>query len=287
VTLLNILEGGVPAIAFLLMVAVGLDVTREDLREIAKSRALLAAATVAPVLLLPAAALIVARLLTADSRIIDYLLLTAACPGGGMSNVYVYLARANTALSVTLTALSSLLAVLTMPPIIAAYQVVLGRTVGFALPVRTLLAQLLVMAVIPIVIGAVVRDRRPELERQYGGRFRAISAAGVVGIVAVGMVQSAGSLQEVLVTGAPAAAALVAAGMAAGWMMGAVFGSPHADRFTLLVEFGVRSLAIAMVIQVTLLHDPEFVPFGAVALFAQALLLMIAVRVYRSGAGGA
>jgi predicted Na+-dependent transporter len=101
------------------------------------------------------------------------------------------------------------------------------------------------------------------------------------------MVQSAGSLQEVLVTGAPAAAALVAAGMAAGWMMGAVFGSPHADRFTLLVEFGVRSLAIAMVIQVTLLHDPEFVPFGAVALFAQALLLMIAVRVYRSGAGGA
>ena len=280
-TLVDALERGVPAVAFLLMVAVGLDVTRGDLRRVAQSGGLMATAIAAQALLLPAAALAIVQLFTRDARIADYLLLTAACPGGGMSNVYVYLARANTALSVTLTAASSLLAVLVMPGIIAGYEGVLGRSVGFALPVRTLLAQLLVMAVIPVLLGAFVRDRWPSVEHQYGGRLRALAAAGVVGIVGIGLAQSVGSLRQVLVAGGAAAGALVVAGMVLGWMTGTVFRSPGADRFTLLIEFGVRSLAIAMVIQVTLLHDPAFVPFGAVALFAQALLLMIAVRLYR------
>ena len=281
-TLLDLLERGVPAVAFLLMIAVGLDVTREDLRRVAASRALVAAATAGQVLLLPAAALGIARVLTTDLQITDYVLLTAACPGGGMSNVYVYLARANTALSVTLTAISSLLAVATMPIAIAAYERALGRAVGFALPVRTLLVQLLVMAVIPVLIGGFVRHRWPAFERTYGGRLRALTAAGVAGIVAIGLAQSAGSLQRMLLSGGAAASALVVAGMALGWATGVVFRSAAADRFTLLIEFAVRSLAIALVIQVTLLRDPEFVPFGAVALLVQAIVLMAAVRVYRS-----
>lgn len=274
-----------PAVAFLLMVAVGLDVTREDLRLVAVSRRLVAVATAAQALFLPAAGVVIALALTADRQIADYVLLTAACPGGGMSNVYVYLARANTALSVTLTAVSSLLAVVTMPLIITGYERVLGRAVSFALPVQTLLVQLLVMAVIPVLAGAFVRDRWPAFERKYGGRLRALSAAGVVAIVAIGLAQSAGSLQRMLLSGAAAASALVLAGMAMGSATGVLFRTSTADRFTLLIEFGVRSLAIAMVIQVTLLHDPEFVPFGAVALFVQAAALMTAVRVYRSAHG--
>ena len=280
-TLLHVLERGVPAVAFLLMIAVGLDVTRADLRRVLRARIQVTAATLGQILLLPAAALLIASRFTGDLQIADYLLLTAACPGGGMSNVYVYLARANTALSVTLTALSSLLAVLSMPVMVVVYERALGRAVGFALPVQTLLAQLLVMAVIPVLIGAAVRDRWPILERRYGGRLRALSSAGVAGIVAIGIVQSAGSLERVLLAGGAAASALVIAGMILGWTIGMVLGSPAADRFTLLTEFGVRSLAIAMVIQVTLLHDPDFVPFGAVALLAQAAMLMVAVSVYR------
>lgn len=87
------------------MIAVGLDVTRKDLRRVARRKWMLALTTIAQVLLLPAAALVVAPVVPND-RIAAFVLLVAACPGGGMSNVYVYLARANTALSVTLTATS-------------------------------------------------------------------------------------------------------------------------------------------------------------------------------------
>ena len=167
--LLRILETCVPAVAFLLMLAVGLDVTSENLRNVSGRWRFLFAATAAQALMLPAAALLLVAGASPEPRVAEYLLLVAACPGGGMSNVYVYLARANTALSVALTALSSLMAIVTIPLITAAYGRILGYAPGFTLPVPTLLVQLLVMAVIPVILGAWVRNRRPELEQRHGG----------------------------------------------------------------------------------------------------------------------
>jgi BASS family bile acid:Na+ symporter len=216
-----------------------------------------------------------------SDRLASYLLLVAACPGGGMSNVYVYLARANTALSVVLTAVSCLAALVTMPAIFAAYQLATGRPTDFALPLPALVAQLLIMTVIPVSAGAWIRDRHPQLERTHGRRFRVLSAAGVIAIVVIGILQGAASMTADLVVGAGAATALAAAGMAAGWLLGAVLHMPADDRFTLLVEFAVRNLAIAMVIEVSLLRHPDFVAFGALALLGQALLLGASIGVRR------
>jgi len=285
--LLRILETCVPAVAFLMMLAVGLDVTRENLRNVSGRWRFLFAATAAQAVMLPAAALLVVAAASPEPRVTEYLLLLAACPGGGMSNVYVYIARANTALSVVLTALTSLLAVVTMPLITAAYGGILGYTPAFSLPVPTLLGQLLVMAVIPVILGAWIRIRWPEVERRHGQRLRVLSAAGVLAIVVIGLVQSASALDLPLVTGGLLSAPLVAAGMAMGWICGAACGVDASDRFTLLVEFAVRSLAIAMVIEVTILHHPDFVGFGSVSLLAQAVLLMTGVRWYLRSAARA
>jgi BASS family bile acid:Na+ symporter len=278
--LVKLLEIGVPVVAFLLMVAVGLDVTREDLHRVARRKWMLALTTIAQVLLLPAAALVMAPFVPSD-RIAAFLLLVAACPGGGMSNVYVYLARANTALSVTLTAMSCVAAVVSMPLVIATYGIVSSRPVEFALPLPTLVGQLLIMTVIPVCAGAWIRDRRPQLEQAHGRRFRALSAVGVLLIVGVGLAQSAGSLTIDLLIGGAAATLLAAVSMAVGWAVGAAVSTSDGDPFTVMVEFAVRNLALAMVIEVTLLRHPEFISFGALALLGQALLLGAAVLIRR------
>src|SRR5919106_2437045 len=187
--LLPIVETGVPIVAFLLMVAVGLDVTREDIRRVAGRGWMVAGLTIAQVVFIPIAAWLLVPTIV-DERISGFVLLVAACPGGGMSNVYVYLARANTALSVTLTAISSMAAVVTMPVVFAAYAAAAGDEHEFALPLPTLIAQLLVMTVIPVALGAWIRDRHPEVERRHGGRLRAAAAAGVAVIVVIGLLQS-------------------------------------------------------------------------------------------------
>jgi BASS family bile acid:Na+ symporter len=279
-TLLDVLEGAVPAVAFLLMVAVGLDVSTGDIRQLLRARRLVVVGTVAQVVLLPLAALVILWIAPQDARIGEYLLLIAACPGGGMSNVYVYLARANTALSVALTATSCLVAPITLPMVMTAYAWAATSSASFDLPIATLVGQLLIMAVIPVLLGAYSRFRWPGFERRHGRHLRAITAAGVVLIVAIGLVQSAGAMTRAVAMGSVAAAALVIAGMLGGWLVGRWSGSAPADTFTLLVEFAVRNLAIAMVIEVSLLGHPEFIAFGALALLAQAAFLLVAVRLY-------
>lgn len=271
--LLRVLEIGVPAVAFLMMVAVGLDVTRADLRSLAGRTRLVLAATLAQVVVLPAIAWLIAPVLSLD-RVASYLLLVAASPAGGMSNVYTYLARANTALSVTLTAVSCLAAVVTMPAIFAAFGAAGAGATSFTVPLPTLLGQLLIMAVIPVAVGVWIRDRFPDLERRHRRRFRALTAAGVLFVVTAGVAESARTLTDDHVAGGVAATLLTAAAMAAGWLFGAALRLPRRDRFTLLIEFAVRNLAIAMVIEVTLLGHADFVAFGALALLGQVLILL-------------
>lgn len=281
-TLLTFIENGVPVVAFLLMLAVGLDVTPADLARVAARRGLIAGATLAQAVILPSLAFLVLRLVPATPEIGSALLLVAACPGGGMSNVYVYLARASTALSVTLTAVSCVAAVVSMPAVMAVYGAAAAVDGAFAVPLPALLGQLLIMAVIPVSAGAWLRYRRPKIEQRFGVMLRRMTAVGVVAIVAAGLAQSRGELAEVVREGGPVAALLVGAGLAAGWLTGVLVRAPRGDRFALLAEFGVRNLAIAMVIEVTLRGNPGFIAFGAIVLFVQAASLMTAAKVFRT-----
>ena len=85
----------------------------------------------------------------------------AACPIGGISNTYSYLAGASTALSLTLTACSSLLAVVTIPALARVFGAALGHPLGFAVPLPLIFAQLLLMLALPVAVGMWARFRRP------------------------------------------------------------------------------------------------------------------------------
>ena len=273
---MSVLEAAVPIVAFLLMVAVGLDVTRDELKRIVGRSSLMGFASLMQAITLPLVALWLIQW-APSTRVAEYLLLLAACPGGGMSNVYVYLARANTALSVTLTATSCMLAVLTMPTVFAAYGYLFDQPLAFMLPLPTLAAQLFVMTVVPVVLGVWLRVRHPQFERRHGRTLRALSAAGVAAIVVMGLIQSAGMFNADIARGGVLATVLVIVSMAIGYVSGAALRTDGSDRFALLVEFAVRNLAIAMVVEVSLVGRPDFIAFGALALLAQALLLGAAV----------
>jgi len=87
--------------------------------------------------------------LCSDNDIRAGLLLVVACPIGGMSNLYTYLARASTALSVTLTACSSVLAVLTIPLLDVIFGAASGHRMGLTAPLPLIVGQLLLMLLFP------------------------------------------------------------------------------------------------------------------------------------------
>jgi BASS family bile acid:Na+ symporter len=137
-----LLDLAVPAITFLLLLAVGIDLAPNDIVRVVRQRRVLAVGLLGPVLVLPPLALLLIALARPSPDLQMGLLLVASCPIGGISNTYSYLAGASTALSVTLTACSSLLAVVTIPALALTFGAALGHPMGVAAPVPLMLAQL-------------------------------------------------------------------------------------------------------------------------------------------------
>src|SRR5438067_8624386 len=91
----------VPALVFFAMVVVGMELTADDFRRVARRPGTVVAATVGQFALLPLIGWLLVRCIHLQPTIARGVLLVAACPSGGMANVYTYLSRANVALSVT------------------------------------------------------------------------------------------------------------------------------------------------------------------------------------------
>src|SRR5258708_28311424 len=122
------------------MVVVGMELTADAFRRVARRPGTVVAATIGQFLLLPVIGWLLVRCLSLQPAIERGVLLVAACPSGAMANVYTYLARANTALSVSLTAVSCLAAVVTMPLALTALQAPFREFAGFPVPVVLLSA---------------------------------------------------------------------------------------------------------------------------------------------------
>jgi BASS family bile acid:Na+ symporter len=209
------------------------------------------------------------------------LLLVAACPIGGISNTYSYLARASTALSVTLTVGSSLLAVVTIPALAVAFRAALGRPLGFAAPLPLILAQLLLMLALPVALGMLVRFSRPAFAGRSQSYLRALGFAGVAALIVLIVASDPVVFLHGLRDSVPLAATFITASFLAGWLVGAATGASPPDRFTLATEFATRNMAVAAAIALTLAGRVEFAFFGTAYFLTEIPLMLCAIAAYR------
>ena len=281
----TILDVAVPVVTFLVMTIVGLDLSRPDFERVRARPRILVAGLLGPFLLLPPIALAVLAVVPMPEEIRAGLLLLAVCPVGGISNTYNYLARASTALSVSLTAVSCLLAVVTMPLLTRLFEVVLGRPFGFRAPVGPLAAQILGMLVLPVAVGMTLRARAPGFASRHETAFRRAAFAGIVLIIGFVLWSEWSRFLANLAASAGAAALFVLLAMGAGFLVALGAGADRRERFTLSVVFATRNTAIAAAVAITLLGDTRFAVFATTYFFTEAVPLLAAVAAFRRAAG--
>ena len=137
----------------LLMFDLGLSLRFEDFGKVFRHPWPLAVALFGQLVLLPAIALGQAYLFGLPPVFFIGLVLIACCPGGSSSNVFSKLAGGDVALSVTLTALSSIITLFTIPFIMSWATQLVGESVGITLPVGNLIKQNLVLMLLPVLLG--------------------------------------------------------------------------------------------------------------------------------------
>ena len=281
-----VLDIGIPLVAILIMIPVGLDLTLADFRRVTHAPRLVCAALVGQVLLLPLCAVALVQILNLKPHIVTGLLLIAACPAGGLSNCYTYLARARTALSVCLTALSCVAALGTMPVVMAAYGF-LGESIGFEVPAGRLIGHVFLMLVLPVLAGMALRHYYPAFAARHDMAFRRVSLAGLALLIGYVVSEEGGRVAKEITETIVAAGMFVGLAMASGYGVGILSNGDTKDSFTLLIEFAVRNVAIATAIAVTVFGRLEFAAFATAYFLIETPILCAAVLLFKMRYGPA
>lgn len=267
-------------VVFLIMTIVGLDLTRADFAHLTERPSLVVVATAAQWLLLPVVAWSVAWALPLPPHVVAGMVLLAACPAGAISNYYSLIARADVALSVTLTAISVAASVVALPLISAAgFNLLLDDTAQVIAPIVPMAVQLSVNLLMPVLIGMWIRARFPEAVTRYRKAARRIGDIALVitvGILLLGLGKSV--LNDLGSTIASAVAFIFVAG-GVGVIVGLASRADNQQIRTLAIEFACRNTAITILIGVVVLNRPELAVFGLVVFLTQVPLVLLAIHV--------
>jgi BASS family bile acid:Na+ symporter len=275
----------VPLVVWLLMLVVGLELRPADFRRVLIYPKVVAVATLAQLLLLPMICAVLIRALDPAPHIVAGMILLAACPGGAISNVYTYLARGNVALSVTLTAVSGLVALVTTPLLtVAGIALFLDHREAIEVPIARMAIQLTIMLVVPVAVGMALRQAWPSAIEGHAQWLRRVSLLGIGALVGAILMDQRDGLAADAGPVMLAAVPFSLLAMAAGWGVGRLLGLDGRDRLTLLLEFAARNLAIAAVLGMMVLGRLELTLFATLFFLTQIpmVLLIIAVLGHRS-----
>jgi len=264
------------------MLVVGLELTLDDFLRVRKYPKVVLAGAAGQVLFLPIIGIIVAWVLQPATVIMAGIILVAACSGGAFSNYYVYMARANVALSITLTAVSTIVAFITLPLIATAgFWLLLEEGERINVPVALMITQLFLLLLLPTATGMWVRQRWPQWVARQSNLLRKISILALAFIILFVIWEQSGSLVSHFKELVISASIYTLLTMVAGWGIGTALGVDAADKFTLMVEFSMRNLAIVTVVGATLLGNTELAVFAAAFFLIQMPFMLTAIYFYR------
>lgn len=169
------------ALAFI-MFALGISLTPADFSLALRRPQPLLAGVLSQVVLLPLVAFGLIRLFNLPGELGVGVLVLACCPGGITSNVMTRLARGDVALSISFTALASLITTLTLPPILSLGGRALMGTALPAVSITGLGLQMGLMTTLPVLLGVLLRQRQPALARRWEHPAERI-ATGLFGLI--------------------------------------------------------------------------------------------------------
>ncbi len=244
------------ALAFI-MFYLGMTLMLADFHRVAqRPRALLAGLT-GQMLLVPLAGFAVAALTGLDPVMAVGLMVLAACPGGVSSGLLTHLARGDTALSISLTAVTSLASMLTLPLIInASLQYFMGSSLTAQLPLFPMVRSIFLLTTLPVLLGMVLRWKFTEQVS------RAIPAASKVATTLFVLIVLATfwDQREVLMvhlpTLGPATLLLNVLILASAWVLASQARLSRTDRIAIVTECGLQNSALGIFVCLQLLASP-------------------------------
>ena len=206
------------------------------------------------------------------------IMLVACSPGGSSSNVFSMLAKGDVALSVTLTAFSSIITLFTLPLIMTwVMKSVEFSELSIHMPVGNLLIQNLVLMVVPIAVGFLVNLFRSEAAQKIHNVLKRIAMPALVLLVTVFFFQHKQTIITEFTSLGMTMTVLILACTSCGALLAWVCHLSHKERRTLVIEIGMQNAAQAITIACSpLIFNNEIIAIPAIIFALMMNLILLA-----------
>ncbi len=232
------------ALLFVLMFGMGAGLTAQSFRDIARRPFAPVVGLLSQFGWMPLIAFTLAKVLALPPAMAISLLVVGCVPGGTTSNLFTMYARSDVALSVSMTAISTIAGVVVMPLVLGAYGASLTDA-SFAIP-RGDIGGTLAIMLVPLGLGMVVRARWPA-RAPTAEKVGSIAGIAVLGLLIVtGLVSNAALLGRTTAPMVLAAFGLGACGFGLGWLGARAVGLPSSQRRAVAFETGIQNSPMAL-----------------------------------------
>lgn len=277
-----LLTVGLPIALAVIMFGLGLSLTPDDFRRVARTPKAVIVALSCQIILLPLVAFALVHLFDLPPLLAVGFMILAASPGGTTANLYSHLFRGDVALNISLTAINSLLAIITLPLITnLALGYFDGADDGVGLQIGKLV-QVFAIVLIPVAVGMLVRDRAPDFAARMDKPVRIASAVLLVIVVIGAIAGERENILDYLAEVGIIATLFCALSLTVGYAVPRLLGLGEPQAIASSFEIGIHNSTLAIAMAVTVLESTEMaVPaavYGVVMFFVAAAFGLLITR---------
>ncbi|WP_009546821.1 bile acid:sodium symporter family protein [Crocosphaera subtropica] len=257
-----------PLALFMIMMGMGLGLKITDFQRILIEPKGVFWGLIAQLIILPLVGFLLAGVFSLTPELAVGVIILAACPGGATSNVISYLVRGNVALSISLTAIGSLVTIVTIPLVInLGMQTFMGTDTALQLPLSKTITQIALMILLPISLGMLLNYYQPKLAAKLEKIVKWLSLS-FLGLIIFGLLlkERATLLSSFLQVGG-VTLSLNLVTMFLGYAIGIMAKLDEKSTKTITVEVGIQNGTLAITIASVLLNSPTMaIPAGIYSL---------------------
>ncbi len=236
------------------MFGLGLDLTPDSFARVGRSPKPVFVALACQLILLPAVCFAIVVLLDLPSSLGIGMLLLAASPGGTSANLFSHLFHGDVALNITLTAINSLIAIVTLPLITGLAIAYYNRQDDVSLPVSEVIG-VFVIVLVPVGIGMLVRRARPGFAAMMERPVRIASAVVLAVLVLAILIDQREDAADYLLDVGLAAVLFCVASLLTGYYVPRALGVGESQAIASSMEIGVHNGTLAIVVAVSVLDN--------------------------------
>ncbi len=230
--------------------SIALELRLEDFRRVAQTPRAVIAGLIPQFILLPVCTWLATLALDLPPNVEAAMILVAACPGGSLSNVITHLGRGNTALSVSVSAVASVIALVATPFnfawMVAANPATAGWLRTLEVDASDIWKSLLLMLAVPMSLGMLVAYRLPGLAERIKGGLAKFSLVALFAFIVAGLARERSALTLALLSTLGLVVAHNASGLLLGWLTSHALRLSTPDRRAVMIEGGMQNAGLAL-----------------------------------------